>query len=1464
MFAAVRNRDVSTLRSLLLGSDTSSSGHAGGPGSGSFGSLGKHSVLKQRKGTVDPNERDVEGNTVLHIAVASGNVEAVNIILQCPKLNVNMQDTESGYTALHKALYDGNLSLALHLLRQREDCDLTIRDREGNTCLGLLVSTIESATSTSAPSLPPINDPPAERSYDSDEDRPSQEHRTGDRPDAAASLWTWGSNTNYLLGHQNSDDRAFPERVDITATYKKSDRPTVTVQTFSEHDPDVKSIVLSKYHSAILTSDRLFTNGVGSGGRLGLGDEDTMLRPIVVRGVKGKVASLAVGPEHTVAVTTTGDIWTWGSNRYGQLGYVSETVGKDTPCELRPREVGGTLKRVRILGAAASRHHTAAFSDAGTIYTWGLSVGQLGYQQPLNSIHHYPKKVTDFPQQNILQLSATKSATAVLTESYEVFVFAEFQYSRVTFPFQQFPKHVQIHHPRTEKPPYITKIVSGNHQFAALTSAGDVFLWSPPEKQFAETWQHLTFPQRRPKKVWSVRKKHLAARDVAVGIDSSIIIRTDSGHVFIGIRRKDAKVRNVSETDEAKDVVYFKYHKIPYLQHVQHVVASASGAYGAIRFDRRPRTVTVSPGTLREDIHKALSADPDKPDLHGVGIAPDVEGVADVAFVTRDKRTLHAHRVILACRSPFFKRLFCDGSFLPGTKKTIKDITVEFKLNTMSNVVEISVPTCHSRTLSLLLDYIYSGGFRKAWDHRIFMREDTTDAANGSLPPSTIYKEFNQFAKTFQLGDTDVIQLTDSKGRAYHQHIFSILNDSKDTYDQFSDVLLRLSDRAVRAHRVILTTRCPFFNAMLGSGSRWSFAEEGGLALVQLDHFRFEVMEVVLRYIYGDGSADEVFAGIEKRGISEFVEFTIEVLAAANELLLERLKEICAVILERAMDIRSMVAMLVVADTYEATKLKDACLNFGMQQLISFLQNVSMTLCLPLCEVCRNMETAVECRMLEDVAEELVTDIENRLRDMQFRKYPFTRGADSIYQRIRRIAASEEEERKRRRKSAYDERRRVEREMGAVCAAGSYEEASGGSKDFPPRESTGGDSGDDQKDVTRERGFDGEEEEDLFEMEMEIPMKEGDKKSSSSSQEACTPTPGAKATSRGKKEKRAWRKLDLNGMIAVPASLVAAATNAPPVTSAKIESPSPVKTWGAVIAKDQKPSFRDIMDETRATSSTPVSNLSIAMASRKKSFLDIMAEAEAKPPTSPDFGVAVQKRTMSPSPAMKPPSATSAQKPPAPISTPTKPVPWTSNGSPATPSATHPCTPPPVSHFPISIKVTSPSKAKMSQKERRKSAAAKASLPSPPLGPSPSPWKNTVPAWGLNSKPHGTGGIGKTLKQIQEEERAGLSCGVELAGRSSSNGSITPINPASHWLGGPGFATAAASAASSSSATVSSFTSIQAEQLHYQQARHKMLKKPLSRIQAEERAVKGLIAFYAMTKGVGSGEWVVVTRGVKS
>lgn len=74
------------------------------------------------------------------------------------------------------------------------------------------------------------------------------------------------------------------------------------------------------------------------------------------------------------------------------------------------------------------------------------------------------------------------------------------------------------------------KLVNGKNQFAAVTTTGDVYIWVPPiDIKYADSWQLNVFPQSLPRKVWSVRKKFMAAKDVAIGIDSSVLICTESG-----------------------------------------------------------------------------------------------------------------------------------------------------------------------------------------------------------------------------------------------------------------------------------------------------------------------------------------------------------------------------------------------------------------------------------------------------------------------------------------------------------------------------------------------------------------------------------------------------------------------------------------------------------------------------------------------------------------------------------------------------------------------------------------------------------------------------------------------------------------------------------------------------------------------------------------------------------------------
>ncbi|KAG9084394.1 hypothetical protein FRC06_004100, partial [Ceratobasidium sp. 370] len=95
----------------------------------------------------NPNSRDALGRTVLHLAcadVAPVALEFTRALLALPsaQIDVNAQDIESGWTALHRALYAGNLPAAI-LLLVRSDIDTGIRDLEGMTSFDVYNATVE-------------------------------------------------------------------------------------------------------------------------------------------------------------------------------------------------------------------------------------------------------------------------------------------------------------------------------------------------------------------------------------------------------------------------------------------------------------------------------------------------------------------------------------------------------------------------------------------------------------------------------------------------------------------------------------------------------------------------------------------------------------------------------------------------------------------------------------------------------------------------------------------------------------------------------------------------------------------------------------------------------------------------------------------------------------------------------------------------------------------------------------------------------------------------------------------------------------------------------------------------------------------------------------------------------------------------------------------------------------------------
>jgi inhibitor of Bruton tyrosine kinase len=143
------------------------------------------------------------------------------------------------------------------------------------------------------------------------------------------------------------------------------------------------------------------------------------------------VASVALGQDHTIAVTKSGAVYTWGSNQHGQLGYVLDLTNKDNVQKV-PRKIISTLKRIDILGVAASSLHSVCFSQED-LYTWGLNRGQLGYSSGDDGpIQGTPKKVATL-QAPVEMVTAIDNATICLLKTKVVQIFANGGHFRVTY-----------------------------------------------------------------------------------------------------------------------------------------------------------------------------------------------------------------------------------------------------------------------------------------------------------------------------------------------------------------------------------------------------------------------------------------------------------------------------------------------------------------------------------------------------------------------------------------------------------------------------------------------------------------------------------------------------------------------------------------------------------------------------------------------------------------------------------------------------------------------------------------------------------------------------------------------------------------------------------------------------------------------------------------------------------------------
>ncbi|BFG30185.1 hypothetical protein CerSpe_164590 [Prunus speciosa] len=186
---------------------------------------------------------------------------------------------------------------------------------------------------------------------------------------SAGQLFTFGDGTFGVLGHGDRKSVSIPREVENLKGLR-----TVRAACGVWHTAAIVEVMVGNSSSSNCSLGKLFTWGDGDKGRLGHGDKEAKLVPTCVAAlVEPNFCRVACGHSMTVALTTSGHVYTMGSPVYGQLGN-PQADGK------LPTRVEGKLSKSRVDEIACGAYHVAVLTSRTEVYTWGKGAnGRLGH-----------------------------------------------------------------------------------------------------------------------------------------------------------------------------------------------------------------------------------------------------------------------------------------------------------------------------------------------------------------------------------------------------------------------------------------------------------------------------------------------------------------------------------------------------------------------------------------------------------------------------------------------------------------------------------------------------------------------------------------------------------------------------------------------------------------------------------------------------------------------------------------------------------------------------------------------------------------------------------------------------------------------------------------------------------------------------------------------------------------------------
>ncbi|MDO9628657.1 MAG: InlB B-repeat-containing protein, partial [Acholeplasmataceae bacterium] len=288
-------------------------------------------------------------------------------------------------------------------------------------------------------------------------------------------IFTWGCNNFGQLGNGTSDNNAHPTPTEITNQFTLTQDETIVSTSFGF------------YHSSILTSTgRIFTWGYNYYGQLGDGTNMYKTSPTEITSqfnleAGETIKSVSLGRYHSSLLTSNGRLFTWGVNWYGQLGD-GTTNDRSTPLEITSQF--SLLEDERIVSISLGDFHSSAITSLNRVFTWGYNnFGQLGNGTSDSNAHSTPIEITSNfnleVDETIVNISSGFFHSSALTSTGRVFTWGRNSFGQLgdgttTNRFTPFDITNQFN---IEEGEAIISVSSEGEHSAILTSTGRMFTW---------------------------------------------------------------------------------------------------------------------------------------------------------------------------------------------------------------------------------------------------------------------------------------------------------------------------------------------------------------------------------------------------------------------------------------------------------------------------------------------------------------------------------------------------------------------------------------------------------------------------------------------------------------------------------------------------------------------------------------------------------------------------------------------------------------------------------------------------------------------------------------------------------------------------------------------------------------------------------------------------------------------------